>query len=86
MDWSVRLHVWNVVRGVSSRAEHLELSQEFDRFRSLSNGLRFRLVPHDPYRNALRLGDDLEDGLDHKIRKGSWSDGSSADGTARAYT
>ncbi len=71
MDWNVRLHVRNVVRRASSRAEHMELSQDFDRFRSLSNGLRFRLVPPDPYRNALQLGDDLEDGLDHKIRKGS---------------
>jgi len=36
---------------------------------SLPNDLRFRLVPPDPYCNALRVGDDLEDGLDHKNRK-----------------
>src|SRR5213594_3261934 len=86
MDWNVRLHVRNVVRRVSSRAEYMELSQDFDRFHSLPNDLRFRLVPPDPYCNALRMGDDLEDGLDHKNIKGSWSSGSSADRAARDGT
>src|SRR5260370_38474009 len=53
---------------------------------SLPNDLRFRLVPPDPYCNALRVGDDLEDGLDHKNRRGSWSNGSSADRAARDCT
>jgi hypothetical protein len=86
MDRNVRLRDRNTVRGASSRAEHMELSQDFDRVHSLPNDLRFRLVPPDPYCNALRVGDDLEDGLDHKNRKGTWSNGSSADRAARDCT
>jgi hypothetical protein len=67
---NARLHDRNTVRRASSRAEHMELSQDYDSVYSLPNDLRFRLVPPDPYCNALRVGDDLEDGLGHKIRNG----------------
>src|SRR5258708_6225376 len=86
MDRNVGLRDRNIVRRASSRAEHVELSQQFDSVYSLPNDLRFRLVPPDPYRNALWVGDDLEDGLDHKNCKGSWSNGSSADRAARDCT
>src|SRR5467141_2345877 len=86
MDRNAGLHDRNTVRRASSRAEHMELSQDFDSVYSLPNDLRFRLVPPDPYCNDLRGGDDLEDGLDHKNCKGSWSHGSSADRAARDCT
>ncbi len=57
MDRNVRLHDRNTVRRASSWAEHMELSQDFDSVHSLPNDLRFRLVPPDPYCNALRVGD-----------------------------
>ncbi len=86
MDRNVRLHDRNIVRRLLHGLNTWNYHKTSIASHSLPSDLRFHHVPPDPYCNALRVGDDLEDGLDHKNGKGSWSNGSSADGAARDGT
>ncbi len=69
MDRNVRLHDRNIVRRLLHGLNTWNYHKTSIASHSLPSDLRFHHVPPDPYCNALRVGDDLEDGLDHKNRK-----------------
>ena len=73
MDRDAGLRAWNSICGASTRAQHVEISQDITSVDSIPDDFRYGFLSTDTDGNALCMGDSLEDGLGHENCKGSWT-------------
>jgi hypothetical protein len=71
MDRDAGFRVGNSICRASTRAQHMEISQDITGVDPLPDDFRYRLLSTDADSNALRMGDRLEDGMGHKNFEGT---------------